>query len=286
MAEYYCLMAGAPDLTPDGSAETTLSVEDFWSQCEESLTPRDLRLVSVFFLQQDCRNLVRLLQDPEADIVQPAGMSRDSLLELILSAREMYCNVEDYPAFMQDFVRDFDAHADDADFRPTDQVLLRFYEQTDRCHNRMIAEWYRWNFRVTNLLTALIARKQGWNAGDFILGNDEVNEMIRTKQTKDFDLSKLYDFAAEVIRVAETSDPVEKERFMDALRWRWLDDATEGNAFGVEAVFAYLCKLDMLARWRRLDPEQGKATFTRIIESLRSAARVPEEFVLKNVVRK
>lgn len=286
MAEYYCLMAGAPELSPDMRGGEGLSVEDFWQQCQESLTGADLRRVAVFFLQQDCRNLARLLENPEADIVTPATMGRDTLAELILSARETYDDVEEYPAFMQDFVREFDAHADDSSFRPTDQVLLRFYDFACHCHNRMIAEWYRWNFRVTNLLTALIARGQGWNVGDFILGDDEVNEMIRTRQAKDFDLSKLYDFAAEVLRIAETSDPVEKERFMDALRWRWLDDATEGNAFGLEAVFAHLCKLDMLARWQRLDPQTGKETFTRIIENLRAAARVPDEFVLRNVFRK
>ena len=50
------------------------------------------------------------------------------------------------------------------------------------------------------------------------------------------------------------------------------------NIFSIEAVFAYLCKLDMLARWDKLDVETGKETFRQIIENLRGEARVPEEF--------
>jgi len=46
----------------------------------------------------------------------------------------------------------------------------------------------------------------------------------------------------------------------------------------MEAVFAYLCKLEMQQRWAKLDPEKGKETFRRIIDNLRSEARVPEEF--------
>lgn len=286
MAEYYCLMAGAPDLSLDSQGKAPLGVEDFWQECKESLSERDLRLLSLFFLREDCLNMARLLSDPQAEIVEPAGMTREDLSELILSAQEMNENVDTYPAFMQDFVREYPSHAGDATWRAKDQILLLYYQYAGRCRNRTVAAWFRWNLNVTNLLTALIARRQGWNVGDYILGEDEVNEMIRTSRAKDFDLAKLYEFADGVLRIAETTDPVEKERGMDVLRWQWLDEATVGNEFGVEAVFAYLCKLDMLARWDRLNPEMGKETFRSIIENLRSSAQVPEEFVLKNPYRK
>ena len=77
----------------------------------------------------------------------------------------------------------------------------------------------------------------------------------------------------------DTDDPVEKEKRIDAFKWLWLDDKTFFDGFGVEAVFAYLCKLEMLNRWEMLDPEKGKETFTQIIENLRSEAKVPAEFV-------
>ena len=55
--------------------------------------------------------------------------------------------------------------------------------------------------------------------------------------------------------------------------------------FDMAAVFAYLCKLEMQQRWAKLDVEQGKETFQKIIDDLRSEARVPEEFVAPTVHR-
>ena len=49
------------------------------------------------------------------------------------------------------------------------------------------------------------------------------------------------------------------------------------------AVFAYLCKLEMQQRWAKLDVEQGKETFQKIIHDLRSEAEVPEEFKVQGV---
>ena len=51
--------------------------------------------------------------------------------------------------------------------------------------------------------------------------------------------------------------------------------------FSLEAVYAYICKLEMQYRWAKLDPETGKETFKQIIDNLRGEAKVPEEFIRK-----
>jgi hypothetical protein len=71
---------------------------------------------------------------------------------------------------------------------------------------------------------------------------------------------------------------VDKERRIDAFKWRWLDDMTFFDVFSIDAVFAYMCKLEMLQRWDKLDVETGRETFRQIIENLRGEARVPDEY--------
>ena len=132
---------------------------------------------------------------------------------------------------------------------------------------------------INNILTAMIARKQGWNLTDFVKGTGEVQDMIRENKTKDFDLSLEYDFVKDLMKIVDEDDPVKKEKMIDALKWLWLDDQTFFEPFSIESVFAYLCKLEMQYRWAKLDVEQGKETFKQIIENLRGEARVPEEFV-------
>ena len=130
------------------------------------------------------------------------------------------------------------------------------------------------------MLTALLARKYGWKVDEFVLGNDEIAEMLRISKAKDFDLGKEYAFIDDLMKIVDEQDPVQKEKKIDAFKWQWLDDKTFDDFFSLNALFAYVCKTDMLERWELLDVEQGKATFTQIIEELRGSAKVPEEFTV------
>lgn len=284
-------MAGAPDITMDGGGHAPITLDEFREQCNETLTERDSNLLFFFFLQFDCMNVVKLLKAsksgaPEEDLsalgvdLLPWGnYGIEQYQDLITSARTINFNVHRYPSFMSSFAREYLYNKDKEGWFAEDQMMLEYYRYAMDCPNKMIAAWYRFNFNILNILTALIARKNGWNVGDYILGDNEVNEMIRTNNTRDFSLIGELDYMVELMKIVDTEDPVEKEKRIDAFKWKWLDEQTFMEPFSIEAVFAYFCKLQMLERWEILDPEHGKETFRQIIEDLRSQARVPDEFV-------
>ena len=214
MANYYCMIAGLPDIDLQ-DAKPGMSIEDMREQCEEVLTPSDRKLLFYFFLHFDCINLVKLLKDPEAHIGQMGNFTIDQFRDLITSATELNFNVHRYPSFMSVFAREYNFNKDKAGYFPEDEMAFQFFDYAIRtCPNRMMRRWYKLNLDITNILTAMM----------------------------------------------------------------WLDECTFFEPFSMEAVFAYLCKLEMQQRWAKLDPEKGKETFRRIIDNLRSEARVPEEF--------
>jgi hypothetical protein len=51
--------------------------------------------------------------------------------------------------------------------------------------------------------------------------------------------------------------PLEREKQLDMIRWRALDDRTQSDPFGFEQVLAYVLRLRMVERWQRLDAAQG-----------------------------
>ena len=278
MANYYCMIAGLPDIDLQ-DAKPGLSLEDMREQCEEVLTPRDKKLLFYFFLHFDCVNLVKLLKDPEADIDQWGNFSLEQLRDLITSATELNFNVHRYPAFMSIFAREYAFNKDKAGYFPEDEMMFQFLDYAIRtCPSRMMRRWYKLNLDITNILTAMLARSQGWSVGDFIKGEGEVQEMIRENKTKDFNLSHELDYIPQLMKIVDEEDPVRKEKMIDAFKWIWLDERTFFEPFSMEAVFAYLCKLQMQERWAKLDIEQGKETFRKIIDDLRGEAKVPEEF--------
>ena len=278
MANYYCMIAGLPDIDLKDT-KPGLSIEEMREQCEEVLTPGDRKLLFYFFLHFDCVNLVKLLKNPEAEIDQWGNFSLEQLRDLITSATELNFNVHRYPAFMSIFAREYAFNKDKAGYFPEDEMAYQFLDYAIKtCPNRMMRRWYKLNLDITNILTAMLARSQGWSVGDFIKGEGEVQEMIRENKTKDFNLGLEFDYIPQLMKIVDEKDPVRKEKMIDAFKWIWLDERTFFEPFDMAAVFAYLCKLEMQERWAKLDVEQGKETFQKIIDDLRSEAQVPEEF--------
>ncbi|MBQ9169596.1 MAG: DUF2764 family protein [Bacteroidaceae bacterium] len=285
MANYYCMIAGLPDIDLK-DAKPGLSIEEMREQCEEVLTPGDRKLLFYFFLHFDCVNLVKLLKNPEAEIDQWGNFSLEQLRDLITSATELNFNVHRYPAFMSIFAREYAFNKDKAGYFPEDEMAYQFLDYAIRtCPNKMMRRWYKLNLDITNILTAMLARSQGWSIGDFIKGEGEVQEMIRENKTKDFNLGLEFDYIPQLMKIVDEKDPVRKEKMIDAFKWVWLDERTFFEPFSMEAVFAYLCKLKMQERWAKLDVEQGKETFQKIIDDLRSEAQVPEEFKAPTIHR-
>lgn len=276
MGSYYCLMAGAPDITLDTRQGQT--VMDFKEQLSDIVDKLDEPLLYCFYLRYDCKNLVRLLKDPESELDPRGNLNLEQLQDLITHAKELNFNVHRYPEFMSIFAREYNYNKDKTGWFAEDAMELEYLTYAQKVKNPMMRQWYSLNLNLSNILTALIARKNGWNVGDYIMGDNEVNEMIRTNHTADFGLGGELDYMSQLMRIVSIEDPVEKERQIDAFKWAWLDDATFFDPFSIEAVFAYLVKLDMLERWERLDVEEGQKTFRSIVENLRKSAQVPDEF--------
>ncbi len=276
------MMASLPEIEL-ADTQPGYSLPELREQCDEVMTDSDKRLLTdYFYLRHDCQNLVKLLKNPEAEIDSSGNYTAEQYEDLITCAKEMNQNVSRYPAFMSDFAREYPDNKNAEGFYAEDEMTYQFLNfAVTTCPNKMIRQWHKLNLDITNFLTAVLARKQGWDVGTYIKGEGEVQEMIRQNNSKDFDLSKSYDYVKDLMKIVEEEDPVKKEKMIDAFKWIWLEEKTFFEPFSLEAVFAYLCKLEMQYRWANLDMKTGEETFKQIIENLRSEAKVPDEFVRK-----
>ena len=282
MANYYCLMAGLPEIH-FSDTKPGCDMDEFLEQLQESLTHWDAKLMAnYYFLLHDCRNLVAMLKDPEAELKYPGKFNREQYIDLITSARELNFNVHRYPVFMSEFARAWNFNKDKKGYFVEDEMLCQFYMYAiSTCSNEFVRSWYQLNMDINNILTAMLANRQGWKAADFIKGEGEVQTMILENNAKDFIKHVGMDNVQELKKIVEETDPVKKERMIDVFKWLWLDEQTFFEPFSIDAVFAYMCKLEMQYRWANLDVEHGKARFQQIIDDLRGSARVPEEYKRK-----
>ena len=88
MTNYYCLVTGLPELSlEDGKLSYT--VANFKTEIYPELSKADKKLVDLFYLKFDNRNLLTLLKDKEASVDTSLGnYSADELLSVIAYIKE------------------------------------------------------------------------------------------------------------------------------------------------------------------------------------------------------
>lgn len=281
MSNYYCLVTGLPDLAlEDGNLSFT--VADFKEDLYPQLTAADRKVIDLFFLQYDNANLLALLrQGRDAAWDEKGNYTPEQLSALIEAVREDEKPDTSYPAYLSTFVQLYLAHKEDDKFFAEDRLASLYYAYAMQSRNSFAREWFGFNLNLNNILAALTARKFKLGVQDYIVGEGEVADALRTSGARDFGLAPVLDELDTILRIGETDDLVEKERRIDQLKWDWMENATFFNYFSVEKLFVFLVKLQLIERWINLDKEKGREMFRQIIGNLKEEVEVPEEFKKK-----
>lgn len=280
MSNYYCLVTGLPDVALD-DAKLSFSVADFKEECMPQLAKEDGELMQLFYLQYDNRNLLALMANAETEQLDERGcLSRENLLEIIQAVRQDDATPQNTPAYMKAYLQAVFADEELQEALPEDVLAAYYYEYAMKCGNAFFARWFQFNLNLNNILIALTARRFGFNASSYLVGNNEVAEALRTSGARDFGLSTELAYYDELARISEMTDPVEKEKRLDLLKWNWLEEETFFHYFSLERLFAFLLKLDIVERWSAIDKEKGGAIFRKLIDDLKNEVVVPAEYKL------
>ncbi len=117
--------------------------------------------------------------------------------------------------------------------------------------NAFVRDWQAFNRDLNNVLTAEICRKHGLDIKKNILGEMPV------------------DIDAEIKAISQIANLYERERAIDAVRFRWLEERTQMVIFSLENVLAYYLELQMLCRWDVLTRETGEQVFREIVADMK-----------------
>ena len=133
-----------------------------------------------------------------------------------------------------------------------------------------MSRWFQYNQDVNNILVAVICRKHGFDVRQYIVGNNEVAQILRRKlPQKDFGLTGIADDLADVMSLAQIDNLLEREKQQYALRFRWLENQTRFIHFSIENVLAYYLQNKMLCRWSGLTVEEGEQVFRAIVSDMK-----------------
>lgn len=263
---YYSLVAGLREYALDADNKG-FDVRAIREAVEEELSPSDARAESLLYRYYDCENIIRLhdalsarnplgnLSEEELAAELRAPEVFEGAMALVLSA---YASPEGEAAETVDVSQPF-AH----------QLLAAYYDECERSSSRFMREWARFDRTLRNLSSALIAREEGRAVEEVAIGSDETTEQIRRSSAADFGLrGELPYIDALITALADEQNILEKERRVDIIRWQQADALSETDYFNINAVMAYLVKVNIVARWSRLDARRGREMFNRLLADL------------------
>ncbi len=277
MTNYYCLVAGLPDLSPDDS-KLSYTVADFKSELYPELSDEDKKLIDLFYLKFDNANLLKLLKDKEAATDAEGNYTSDELLSIIAAVRDGDAPDKKYPSYLYQFVEAYGQLPAEELYRAEDLLAAHYYAYGMGCSNPFVSSWFEFNLNVNNILAALAARKYHMDVAKAVVGQTDVCEKVRTSNARDFGLSEELDYFEQVLRISETDELVEKEKKIDLLKWNRMEDAVFFNYFTVERIFVFLLKLEIIGRWISMDKERGNELFRQLIGKLKDEVQIPAEF--------
>ena len=283
MSKYYCLVAGLPDITLEDS-KLAYSVSEFKDELQEHLTTADKKLINLFFLKYDNENIVLFLKDQEAMFDNRGSISKESLDDFLqaLKHEEKHPLQKTIPPYMMQFFLQYLAQEEkegEQKIAWRDRLNALYYAYAGTCKNAFVRAWFELNLNINNLLTAITCRKYDLEKADYIVGENEVAKAIRSSNARDFGLGDSIDYLPTLLRIAEETDLMQREKKIDMLRWQWLEENTFFKTFDIEKVFAYLMQVEMIERWVALDKETGEQTFRKLVGSMKKGSvNTLEEF--------
>lgn len=278
MKNYYCLVAGMPDISPDDT-KLSFTVSDFKANYLPELSEKDAKLVRLFFLQYDHQNLLEILEKGEDATFDDRGVfTQDELAEAIEKVKLGDELGRKLPSYIYSFIARYADLKEESDKLPEDVLASAYYQYALSCGNHFVKNWFAFNLNVNNILVALSARKYGFGATPYLVGDGEILDALATSGARDFGLGSELEYMDELMRINEMDNAMEKERKQDLLKWDWLDEQTFFHYFSVERLFAFLVKLSIVERWMVIDKEKGSEVFRGLIDKLKNEVEIPADY--------
>lgn len=267
---YYCLVAGLPDIQQD-EQKGLQSLSEFRKELEEQLTTADNKLIKWIFAGVDNKNFLKFLESKDAVLDNSGNLSQGDWEQLLaLLKDEENPKDERLHPYIVEFYRQLSSEQNSEEaISNEDKLTSLYYNASLELENEFLNHWFSFNLNILNLLTAYSCRKYQLEAKNFIIGNNEVAKILKHTHSRDFGLTGVFEQFEAVLRIAEESDLLEREKKIDALKWNWLEENTFFHYFSIEKIISYCLKLNILDRWKLLSIEEGARIFRTMLEEMK-----------------
>lgn len=149
-----------------------------------------------------------------------------------------------------------------------DNLNNHFYRVAKKSKTKFLREYFLFDLDLRNFQAAYIARKNSLDPADYIIGDNEVTEQLKTSKAPDFGLSHYSDIAPEVFKILENSNILDREQLIDKLKWNKANEICTFNYFDINVILSFLLKATIIKRWYKLDKKKGAVLFKQFVDEI------------------
>ncbi|MBI9060549.1 MAG: DUF2764 family protein [Marinilabiliaceae bacterium] len=283
---YYCLVAGLPDLVMEDRklAFTSVALREL---LQEDLHPQDYRLVSLFFLPYDHQNIINRLFNKDTSF-DKRGLYAEEVIDEVTDKKAFELAEETgLHGYLNNFLNDFYEREEKPARQDAErQLTSAYFQMLLGGSNSFVSAYAQQELTIRNIIVALNGRKYDLEVEKDIIGDGDVVDALKKSRARDFGLTTDVEMLDHLMQIHENPDPLDREMKLDLLRWQFLDEETFFNYFTIEKVLAFTLKLMIVERWFELDEEKGRELFKNLINDLETGYEFPEEFKLSHGKKK
>ena len=132
---------------------------------------------------------------------------------------------------------------------------LEFYQKALNAKNSFIRDYFKFDLNVRNAKVRYLNRS-----------------LERPADTDIFmEAESEFEEAQKLDAVLNQEDILSRERGMDDLMWSKIESITTFDYFDINVILGFIARLNIVARWLKLDSETGKRMFVRLVEGVRGS---------------
>ena len=127
-----------------------------------------------------------------------------------------------------------------------------------------IREYFRFDLNIRNAKVKYLNKALGRPADKDVLsfGEDTDQRVLDAAEAE-------FEEAADLETILNSGDILSRERGIDDLMWDKISNLTTFNYFDIDAVLGFITKLNIVARWYKLDEQTGREMFKKLVDEVR-----------------
>ena len=135
-----------------------------------------------------------------------------------------------------------------------ENLNAEFYANALAHKDRFISEYFRFDLNIRNAKVKYLNKA---------LGRPADKDLVLYASDEEFEE------AADIETILNTGDILSRERGIDDLMWEKINNLTTFNYFDIDAILGFIAKLNIVARWYKLDEQTGREMFKRLVDEVR-----------------